>query len=58
MLSKYPKGSVNWDAIKASLERSGNESQNHDALSGAEASALIDESGNFAAASALFTVSL
>lgn len=58
MLTKYPKGAVNWNAIKASLDNSSNESQNRDPLSGAEASAMIDASGNNAAASALFTVSL
>ncbi|CAO2828762.1 unnamed protein product [Amaranthus hypochondriacus] len=58
LLSQYPKDDVDWAAIKTSLDGSGNTSQTRDPTSGAEASAIIDESGNIAAASALFTVSL
>ena len=40
------------------MENSGSESEDYDALSGAEASARIDPSADIAAATALFTVDL
>ncbi|CAO2828759.1 unnamed protein product [Amaranthus hypochondriacus] len=58
LLSQYPKDAVNWNVIKDNLENSGSKSEDHDAFSGAEASALIDPSGDLAAATALFTVNL